>query len=130
MIVVDCSVVVDALTRRELGWLRRRLSGRTLHAPALLDYEVLSAIRGLALGGALSAARATDAVGDFGDLQIRRQQATGALRADAWRLRDRMTSYDASYVALARALDAPLWTLDVRLDRAAAGEVEVVVPRE
>lgn len=50
VIVVDCSVVVDAVTRRELGWPRRRLSECILHAPVLLDDEVINAFRALAIG--------------------------------------------------------------------------------
>ncbi|QDP98571.1 hypothetical protein FOE78_04290 [Microlunatus elymi] len=41
----------------------------------LIDYEVVSAVRGLALGGALSAARAEDALTDFDDLAIERWTA-------------------------------------------------------
>lgn len=70
LIVVDCSVIVDALVMAELGDLRRDLSGLTLFAPALLDYEVLSALRGLTLGGRLSSHRATEALGDYLDLPI------------------------------------------------------------
>ncbi len=32
-----------------------------------------------------------------------------------WRLRSDLTAYDAAYVALALALDAPLVTLDTRI---------------
>lgn len=36
----------------------------------------------------------------------------------AWELRSAVTAYDACYVALAEALEAPLATLDQRLARA------------
>lgn len=36
----------------------------------------------------------------------------------AWQLRTALTAYDAMYVALAEALDAPLVTCDARLVRA------------
>ena len=50
--VVDCSLVIDALSAREEDEvLRQRLSApRTLHAPHHLDVEVASAVRGLAAG--------------------------------------------------------------------------------
>jgi predicted nucleic acid-binding protein len=35
-----------------------------------------------------------------------------------WALRDNLTVYDAAYVALAEAFDAPLLTADARLARA------------
>lgn len=36
-----------------------------------------------------------------------------------WELRDNLTAYDAWYVAVAEALDAPMITLDRRVARAA-----------
>lgn len=45
--------------------LRARLAAEELHAPSLLDYEIVSALRGLTLAGHLSAARAQDLLGDF-----------------------------------------------------------------
>ncbi len=126
MVVTDASVLTDALVVRERFGLRAALGTQTLHAPALVDYEVMSALRGLVRGGHLGAARAADALIDFADLALRRYPATKSLRADAWALRERLTVYDASYVALARALGAPLWTLDLRLARACPPEVDVV----
>jgi predicted nucleic acid-binding protein len=35
-----------------------------------------------------------------------------------WELKDNLTTYDAAYIALAEALDAPLITLEARLARA------------
>lgn len=128
MIVVDCSLVVDALTQRDLTEARARLAARRLHAPTLIDYEVASALRGLVLAHALSAPRAQDALADYLDLGVRRHPPTRALLTQAWELRDRMTAHDASYVVLARALGASLWTLDKRLARAASGVVDVCVP--
>ena len=50
--VVDCSLVIDALSaRKEDEVLRERLSApRTLHAPHHLDVEIASTVRGLAAG--------------------------------------------------------------------------------
>ena len=50
--VIDCSLVVDALSAREGDdVLRKRLSApRTLHAPHHLDVEVAATVRGLAAG--------------------------------------------------------------------------------
>ena len=49
-----------------------------------------------------------------------RHQMTGALARAAWALRQNLSFYDALYVALAAALDAPLITADRRLSGAPA----------
>lgn len=47
MIVVDAAAVVDALTAPDgTELLRERLSADELHAPSLLDFEIVSALRG------------------------------------------------------------------------------------
>lgn len=52
MIVVDCAAVVDALTALDgTDGLRALLASENLAAPALLDYEVVSALRGLTSAG-------------------------------------------------------------------------------
>ena len=61
MIVIDCSSIVDALSGVPgTDSLRSRLVDEELHASTLLDYEVVSVVRGLALGGHLTAQRADD----------------------------------------------------------------------
>jgi predicted nucleic acid-binding protein len=45
-----------------------------------------------------------------------------------WALRENLSPYDAWYVALAEALDAPLATLDLRLGRAPGIDCEVISP--
>lgn len=127
MIVVDASVVVDALTQRELAPLRSHLAAEVLHAPDLVDHEVVSALRGLTLGGHLSVHRAQDALADFDDLALRRHPSTAALRAHVWTLRDNLTSYDAAYVAVAAALGCPLWTRDRGLAASARRHVTVTL---
>ena len=123
-IVVDASVLVDALVSADGATVRGHLRGRQLHVPDLIDYEVMSALRGLALGGHLSQARASDAWDDFLDLDLRRAPLR-PMAADVWNLRHRVTTYDAAYVALAQLLGLPFWTRDGRL--AAAVPAAVVV---
>ncbi len=128
MIVVDAAAVVDALTMVEGSEaLREELAGEDLHAPALLDFEVVAAVRGLVLGNRLSVARARDALADFESLPIERWPSAAALRERAFGLRDNLSAYDAAYVALAEALDCPLLTRDARLARSAGHDVEVLV---
>lgn len=118
MIVVDASAVVDALTALEgTDDLSAFLASQELHAPALLDFEVVSALRGLTLSGNLTADRAEDALTDFDDLAVHRWPSADALRRRAFQLRATVFAYDAAYVVLAEALDCPLLTRDVRLAR-------------
>ncbi|MGH3696977.1 MAG: type II toxin-antitoxin system VapC family toxin [Pseudonocardiaceae bacterium] len=128
MIVVDSAAVVDALTVvAGTDELRAYLAAEDLHAPGLLDFEIVSALRGLALSGQVSAARAEDALVDFDDLPIRRWPSAHALRRRAFQLRDNVSAYAAAYIALAEALDCPLLTRDARLARSSghAAQIEV-----
>lgn len=116
MIVVDSAAVVDALTGVPgTDELRAHLAAEDLHAPSLIDFEVVSALRGLTRGGHLSAARAEDLLTDFDDLPIERWPSADALRRRAFQLRDNVSAYDAAYIALAEALACPLVTRDSRL---------------
>ena len=129
MIVVDASAIVDllidAVDTADLRELVR--DADDLHAPNLLDYEVVSGLRRRTLRGRLTATRAQDALTDFEDLSIRRWPLLDGLRRRVFSLRDSFTAYDASYIALAEALDCPLVTRDQRLARAARELVEVEV---
>ena len=128
MIVVDCAAVVDALTAVDgSDDLRALLASEDLNSPTLLDFEVVSALRGLTLGGHLTAARAEDALTDFDDLEVRRWQSSDGLRRRAFQLRDSVSAYDAAYVTLAEALGCSLLTRDRRLARSSGGIVQTEV---
>ncbi|HEX6388224.1 MAG TPA: type II toxin-antitoxin system VapC family toxin [Solirubrobacteraceae bacterium] len=116
MLVVDTSAVVEALAGRAPDpRLVARLAGDgDLHAPHLVDVEVLHALRGLTRAGALSEDRANDARTDFADLAITRYPHE-RLTDRMWELRHNLTAYDAAFVALAEALGAPLVTCDAKL---------------
>ena len=117
MIVPDASVLVDLL-RRSDGWeaLATRLfrDGETLHAPHVVDLEIAQALRGLVRRRETGPNRAAEALTDLGDLPLYRYPLTH-LVVRIWEIRDCLTAYDASYVALAEALDASLLTRDARL---------------
>ena len=87
-------------------------------APELLDVEVVSVIRRLASIGHVTPVRADQATLDLAALPVDRASHR-RLIARCWELRDNLTPYDATYVALAEALDATLVTGDERLARAA-----------
>jgi predicted nucleic acid-binding protein len=128
VIVVDSSAVVDALTAVDgTDGLRARMSDEDLHAPGLIDYEVVAALRGLVLGGHLTAARAEDALTDFHDLTIERWPSSDGLRRRAFQLRDNVSAYDAAYIALAETLDCSLLTRDVRLRKTRGHRARVEV---
>lgn len=128
MIVVDSAAVIDALTMVEGSEsLRDELAHGDLHAPSLLDYEVVSALRGLTLGSHLSIPRAQDTLTDFDALPITRWPSAPSLRQRAFSLRENLSAYDAAYVALAEALHCRLLTRDARLARANGHTVEVLV---
>lgn len=127
MIVLDASAAVDLLlgTDRAAG-LRKVLRTVTeVHAPELIDPEVVAVIRRWTLRGWIDAETGGRAVDELGELAlVRHRHAT--LRRRAWELRDRCSAYDACYVALAETLDARLLTTDTRLGRAVEGLVDVV----
>ena len=131
MIVLDASAAIEMLRRSDVGWnLLRRLEdpAETLHAPHLLSVEVAQVLRRLAASGSLSARRAREAVDDLVALDMARYDHEPFL-ARMWELRDNLTAYDASYVALAEALDATLVTLDERLANAPGHRAQVELLR-
>ncbi len=119
MIVVDASVLAPALADDgdDGDLARARLRQQVLAAPELIDLEVLSVLRRLLRSGRLPARRAEQAQFDLRDLPLRRAPHRPLL-ARCWSLRENLSIYDASYVALAEELDAVLVTADVRLSRA------------
>lgn len=117
MIVVDASAVLELLlgTPAAAQVERRILSGdESVHAPHLLDVEAAQVLRRYAAAGAISAARAREALEDLTDLPIARYRHDIFLPR-IWQLRHNLTAYDAAYIALAEALRAPLLTRDGRL---------------
>lgn len=122
MTVLDASIVVRLLlNHRGDAPLRRRLGRqRQVHAPALIDAEVASAIRGLLLTTKkairITPKRAQEMVEDYGDLPIVRYPMQ-PLHPRVLDLRDNLTAYDAFYVVLAASLDMPLLTDDGKFSR-------------
>lgn len=128
MIVVDAAAVVDALTAVDGSEdLRAELASEELHAPTLVDFEVVSALRGLTLGLHITPARARDALTDLDALSIQRWPSAAALRLRAFSLRDNLSAYDAAYVVLAEALECPVLTRDARLAKSGGHNVEIRV---
>lgn len=118
MIVIEASAMVDALVDDPAHPdLLALMADEELHAPALLDYEVASALRGHALAGKLTDEQVDDAVDDFTALTIERYPLSLMIR-DVLDLSHDFTAHDAAYIVLAKALDAPLATADGKLSGA------------
>jgi predicted nucleic acid-binding protein len=114
VIVVDASAATELVLQTALGArVERRLyqDDGHLHAPHLLDVEVLSALRRLVRMGEVTAGRAKEAIEDLGLLRIVRHGHRD-LAMRAWELRENFTAYDAMYLALAESLDATVVTCD------------------
>lgn len=115
--VVDASIVVRLLANRrgDQGLRERFAQSRRVHAPALIDAEVTSAIRGLMLTTEpevrVGDLRAAEMVEDFAALPLVRHPMA-PYQPRVLELRANFTAYDAFYVALAESLDMPLLTDD------------------
>lgn len=120
MIVIDASALLEFLLQTPAGRrVETRLfrDGDELHAPHLVDVEVTQGLRRLVRSGEVSADRAAEAFADLIDLDLHRHAHLDLLTR-AWKLRENVTAYDAMYVALAEALDAPVITCDAPLAKA------------
>lgn len=109
MIVVDASVLTDFLLGRPaaIAALEAQLAGdehEPLHAPELIEPEILNALRRLVFAGHVDEERAGEAVAALGDTRLIRYPHP-PLRRRVWELRHALTAYDASYLALAEAFD-------------------------
>ena len=105
MLVVDASAVVELLLRRpDRRGIERRIADHAfaLHAPHLLDVEVLSALRRIVAAGDASPGRADEAIADLLDLPLSAIPMTswppGSGRSGA------TSASEAAYLALAEAL--------------------------
>lgn len=118
--MLDASAAVEWLLVREGAQSvadRFRDPDVMVHAPSLLGVEVTAALRGLVLGGHTTAERGAQALSDLESADITLHDPTPLLPR-VWELRGNLTPYDAVYVALAEALDAPVVTADARIARA------------
>lgn len=117
MIVVDASAVAEVVLRRPAAAaVEHRIHDmrESLHAPHLIDVEVANVVRRYATRGEISGERGPEVLDDLIDFPIHRHPHLSLLHR-IWELRHNLSAYDAAYVALAEALEAPLVTRDRRL---------------
>jgi predicted nucleic acid-binding protein len=128
VIVVDASVLAPAIADDGADGerARERLREEQLSAPELVDLEVVSTMRRAARAGRLDERRSAQALADLAALPLRRVPHL-PLVPRVWELRDNLSAYDATYVALAEALDVLLLTADGPLERAAGVRCEIEV---
>lgn len=122
MIVVDASALVARLLRTAGGDAVDL--DDDLHAPELCDLEVVSSLRRGVRADAVGLRRAAEALSDYAALPLT-LHGHRPLIPRCFALLENFTAYDASYVALAEGLAAPLLTLDGALARAVSEHTEL-----
>lgn len=130
MIVLDASALIELILATQTGRLvAERIAdpAEGLHAPHLVDIEVVQALRRYAREGEIDPETAAVALDDFRALDLQRY-AHEPILGRVWELRQNLTAYDAVYVALAEVLGAVLLTADGGISRApgVACKVELI----
>jgi predicted nucleic acid-binding protein len=119
-IVVDCSLLAAILFNEpSQGEALKLLSGKSLHAPNLIDHEIIS------VAVKKSGARTRDLIRRGLDVYRKLRLARHSIDHQAQfelALSQKISAYDAAYLQLAVSLNAPLATYD-RVLASAAREV-------
>ena len=126
MIVIDASAALLGLLND--GEARSLLRDGSVVCPHLADSEVAHALRAQVRRGEVDVVDASRALDVWGRLGVERVGVRGLL-GRIWELRDNLSSYDATYVAVAEALESPLLTADGRLARAPGPRCTITVLR-
>lgn len=116
--VLDASALVDMLiVGAAASAVKQRLAATTLHAPAHLDAEVLSALGRLCRAGSLNEADVSAALERVAALPVTRHLVSD-VSAGAWERRGDLRLVDALYVELADQLHTRVIITDATLARA------------
>ena len=114
MIVLDASAALELLLNRPLGKAvaeRVFAPDEPLHAPHLVDLEIVHVLARLTRRGDVEPGRAWLAVERFGGLAVVRYPHE-VLLPGIWALRENATAHDAAYLTFAAAPGAALVTCD------------------
>jgi predicted nucleic acid-binding protein len=121
VIVLDASAAVVVLLNLPPSavHIQARLvqPGESLHAPHILDLEVLQTLRHYAVRGLVPQEQLRGAITNLASMPLTRYSHVPFLDR-IWELRANVAAYDAVYIALAEALGATLLTRDGRLAKA------------
>ncbi len=125
-IVIDASAALELLLGRGPTGRRvqRAIGDAYVIAPTVFPYEVTNVIRRLLSARRLSPETAELAWIGLAELDVELWQWP-TLSARVWQLRGSISSYDASYVALAELMACPLLTADARLARMAPATCQI-----
>jgi predicted nucleic acid-binding protein len=128
-LVIDASVLVAALVDSgpDGEWAAAAIGDHELAAPHLMPIEAANILRRAALTGDITADSASLAHGDLIELRVE-LWPYAPLAERCWQLRQNVTTYDGTYVALAELLDAPLATLDLGLAAAPGPRCRFTTP--
>ncbi len=116
-VVIDCSVFA-AFVFKETGASEAlaRMLGKSLHAPFLLEVEMVSVAVKKHLSGFDDLAKTGVQQFESADIQF---HAISPSSVHELAVRYQLTAYDAAYLWLATQLKCPLLTFDERLGKAA-----------
>src|SRR5690348_10892755 len=122
MMVLDASAALELLlqtpTGQSIASIIQRDNG-SLHAPSLLDLEVLQVLGRYERTRTVKPELVAAALQRLREMPVEKH-AHEPLLSRIWQLRRNLTAYDACYVSLAEALEAPLLTCDAGLRLAAS----------
>jgi predicted nucleic acid-binding protein len=127
MIVADASAVLEVLLNTSRAAAIARVlfaGGQTIHAPHVVDVEVLQVLRRYVGASTVANARAREMMQDYLDMDLKRYPHD-VLWERMWEPRHNFTPCDAAYIALAEGLEAPLLTCDRALTSGHRAEVVV-----
>jgi predicted nucleic acid-binding protein len=92
--------------------------------PHLFEVEVLHVLRRLALGDQISESRGLRAMRLLQNMRLTRYSHAPFVER-IWELKENVTAYDASYIALSEAIEAPLITTDGKLSKAPGHQAKI-----